>query len=87
MAAVQRPPVLGAASKAHHQKAGEMHFVQQNARQPCQRCTVNDHFPGAASRAQHRAETDITIREEGELNRRKPKGATERKPLNLVQAL
>ena len=35
---------------------------------------VNDHFPGAASRARHRAETDITIRENGELNRRKPKG-------------
>ena len=51
-----------------------MHFVQHKARQPFQSCKVNDHFPGAASRAQHRAATDITIREKGELNRRKPKG-------------
>ena len=70
---------LGAASKAHTRQQEKCSFVQHKARQPFRRCKVNDHFPGAASRAQHRAGVDIIIREKVELNRRKnkaqPKGS------------
>ena len=62
---------LGAASKAHTRQQEKCSLVQHKARQPFRRCKVNDHFPGAASRAQHRAGVDIIIREKVELNRRK----------------